>query len=133
MPSPCHPVWWLGVMQHQLPHLWHCSTFSRVHVLPGTLSSPPDCLANSRWQPAWLPEVAPLQLISLLGYLQPFGSTPDLSYFCTGFSSFQEGAQGGFPCGGRGQDQPLRPMVMVQWQLALTEAMACRLESREQS
>lgn len=60
MASPCHPVWWLGVMPHQLPHLWHCQPyqcavlFSRGHALPGTLSSPPDSPANSRWQPACL-------------------------------------------------------------------------------
>lgn len=73
--------------------------------------------------PACLPEVASLQLISLLGYRQPFGSTPDLISLYRSLC-FQEGAQGGFPYGGRGQNQPLSPMLMVQWQLALTEPNA---------
>lgn len=117
---------------HQLLSLLHCHGKGVQYFLigamcsPGTLSSPKNCLANSRWQPARLTTTdGPTEADFLAGLpYSHFSSTPDLLYFCTGYCAFPEVAQGGFPCDCRGQNQPLRPMATVHQQSAPTQPMA---------
>lgn len=133
MPSPCHPVRRLRVMQHQLPRLWHCHTegcavlFSRGHVLPGTVSSPPDCPANSRWQPAWLAARGGLTAAHSLAGLPTATSAPlQTSHISVQATLlFRRVLREGLPVTAEDRtSQVLRPVVTVQRQLALTEAMA---------
>lgn len=111
MPSPCHPVWWLRVISFHISgtatlkgvqYFLVGATYSQTSVITPGLPSKQQMAICLPGCPRW-PHCSSFPCWVTYSHC---GDTPDLPYFCTGYSAFQEAAQGGFTCDSRGQNQP---------------------------